>query len=74
LKTKLKPFEYLKWSAKFMRLGYYLTALPYFTYWSMKLMRPLYVNGENALNRKIHWALLTLGGGILPPEEIMAYR
>ncbi|MFA5324425.1 MAG: 2-hydroxyacyl-CoA dehydratase family protein, partial [Smithella sp.] len=74
MKTKLKPFEYLKWSSSFLKVGYCLTALPHFSYWAMKLTRPLYANGENFLNRKIRWAFLTLGGGILPPEEIKAYR
>lgn len=73
MKAGPEPFEYLKWSAKFLKVGYYLTKLPHFTYWGMKLTRPLYVKGENFLNRKIRWALLTLGAGILPPEEIRAY-
>ncbi|HNZ10501.1 MAG TPA: 2-hydroxyacyl-CoA dehydratase family protein [Smithellaceae bacterium] len=74
MKTKPKPLEYLKWSANFLKLGYYVTALPRFSYWGMKLVRPLYVNGETFLNRKVRWSLLTLGAGVLPPEEIKAYR
>jgi len=74
LKTKPKPLEYLKWSANFLKLGYYITALPRFSYWGMKLVRPLYVKGETFLNRKVRWSLLTLGAGVLPPEEIKAYR
>ncbi|MCE5212370.1 MAG: 2-hydroxyacyl-CoA dehydratase family protein [Deltaproteobacteria bacterium] len=74
MKINPEPFEYLKWSANFLKLGYCLTALPRFAYWGMRLTRPFYVKGENFLNRKIRWSLLTLGGGVLPPEELKAYR
>ncbi|MDD5711424.1 MAG: 2-hydroxyacyl-CoA dehydratase family protein [Smithellaceae bacterium] len=74
MKRHPKPFEYLKWSANFLTLGYYLTALPRFSYWGMKLSRPLYEAKENYLNHMLRWSLLTLGAGVLPPEEITAYR
>lgn len=74
MKPTPKPLEYLKWSADFLNLGYYITFFPNLSYWSMKLTRPLYVQGENFLNRKVRWSFLTMGAGVSPPEDIMAYR
>lgn len=76
MKAKLnpKPFEYLEWSAKFLKFGYRLSVLPYLGYWILRLSRPLYVDRETFFNRKFRFAFLILGGGILPPEEIRPYR
>lgn len=76
MKAKLnpKPFEYLEWSAKFMKMGYYLSVIPNLVYWSLRITRPLYVNKENFFNRKFRYAFLILGGGLLPPVEIRPYR
>jgi benzoyl-CoA reductase subunit B len=76
LKAKLnpKPFEYLEWSAKFLKLGYRFSISPYLGYLILKLTRPLYVKEENFFNHKFRYAFLILGAGILPPEEIRSYR
>jgi benzoyl-CoA reductase subunit B len=74
LKKKPKPFEYLEWSAKFLKLGYYLSAVPNLIYWTLKLTRPLYVQRETFFNHKFRYAGLILGGGLLPVEEIRPYR
>ena len=74
MKKQPKPFEYLKWSAKFLKIGYYMTVVPNIGYWMLKLTRPLYVKKENFFNHKFRYAGLILGGGLLPSEEIRPYR
>ena len=64
MKAKLnpKPFEYLKWSARFMKFGYRLSIFPILGYWILRLTRPLYVQRETFFNHKFRYAFLILGG------------
>lgn len=73
-KTNPKELQYLKWSVKFFKFGYYILTVPTLAYWALKLARPLYVEKETFLNRLVRWSFLVIGGGTLPPEDLGAFR
>jgi benzoyl-CoA reductase/2-hydroxyglutaryl-CoA dehydratase subunit BcrC/BadD/HgdB len=69
-----KPLELLRFDNNLLKLAYLGSRFSTFQYWVMKALRPLYVNRETALNRTLRWPMLTLGAGLLPPEELKTYR
>ncbi len=71
---KWKPMQIMKLARFLMALVYCFTRVPRFTTVLLYALRPLYEPvRETWYNRKLRYGLLTVGGGLLPPDVLRAY-
>jgi len=74
-KKQLRSRELLKFNINHrLNLLYAALYVPRLLYFVLWILRPFYERNENWLNKTWRYGFLTIGGGIMHPAEMRAYR